>query len=194
MSFDNSELLNDFVIEANEHLAEIENQLLEIEANGANVNVDLVNTVFRAIHSIKGAAGFLGLSAIGSLSHSLENVLNLIRAEELTPTAGIVDVMLKSADQLSSLVEDVNGSNDIDVSVLSSRLDLIADNLGLPGDAGAETAAAEDPEVEAAEKIVEQIADIQPTVDSASTPAAEAAPAEEEAEEEAVDETVRGWK
>ena len=63
MSFDNSELLNDFVIEANEHLAEIENQLLEIEANGANVNVDLVNTVFRAIHSIKGAAGFLGLSA-----------------------------------------------------------------------------------------------------------------------------------
>lgn len=184
MSFDNSELLNDFVIEANEHLAEIENQLLEIEANGANVNVDLVNTVFRAIHSIKGAAGFLGLSAIGSLSHSLENVLNLIRAEELTPTAGIVDVMLKSADQLSSLVEDVNGSNDIDVSVLSSRLDLIADNLGLPGDAGAETAAAEDPEVEAAEKIVEQIADIQPTVDSASTPAAEAAPAEEEAEDE----------
>lgn len=160
MSFDNSELLNDFVVEANEHLAEIENQLLEIEANGANVNVDLVNTVFRAIHSIKGAAGFLGLSSIGALSHSLENVLNLIRAGELTPTPGIVDVMLKSADQLSSMVQDVNRSNEVDVSNLSQQLDRIADNLGLPDQNGTESAV--ESVVKAAENIAEQIAEIEP--------------------------------
>lgn len=136
MTSEDMELLNDFVVESTEHLSEIENQLLQIESNGSNVDVDLVNTVFRAIHSIKGAAGFLGLESIGSLSHSLENVLNLIRSMELSPTPGIVDVMLKSADKLSALFDDITNSNTIDVSVLSARLDEIAKNLGLPEGAG----------------------------------------------------------
>ena len=57
---DNQELLNEFVIESREGLAEIESDLLAIEACGDNIDIDLVNKVFRAIHSIKGAAGFMG--------------------------------------------------------------------------------------------------------------------------------------
>ena len=49
------------------------------EAGGAAIDLELVNTVFRSIHSIKGASGFLGFTAIGELSHSMENVLNLMR-------------------------------------------------------------------------------------------------------------------
>ena len=86
MSFD-QELLAEFVVESNEHLADIENQLLQIEEGGADIDVDLVNTVFRAIHSLKGAAGFFGLGKINDLAHQLENVLNQIRNLELVPTS-----------------------------------------------------------------------------------------------------------
>jgi len=155
MTFDDLELINDFVVESNEHLAEIENQLLEIEANGANINVNLMNEVFRAIHSIKGAAGFLGLTAIGALSHSLENVLNLIRERELTPTKPIVDVMLKTADQLSVLIQDISNSNGVDVSEFSQLLDEIANNLGIPD---ASVSAKTQMNIESEEHLVSQIA------------------------------------
>ncbi len=126
MSLDDQELLQEFVVESSEHLADIENQLLTIEAAGANLDVDLVNTVFRGVHSIKGAAGFLGLSAINKLAHSLENVLNLMRERSLTPTNAIVEVMLKAADQLRGLVDDVANSNNVDVSAHCKKLDAIA--------------------------------------------------------------------
>ncbi|MEM1304302.1 MAG: Hpt domain-containing protein, partial [Planctomycetota bacterium] len=84
---EDNDLLTDFVIEAKEHLADVENQFLAIEQGGADVDVDLVNEVFRAIHSIKGAAGFLGLTKVNDLSHNLENVLNMMRNLELTPTS-----------------------------------------------------------------------------------------------------------
>lgn len=117
MSFDDPALLADFVIEAREHLADIEGQLLSIEAAGADIDVDLVNTVFRAIHSIKGAAGFMGLSNVNGLSHSLENLLGMMRIGELIPTSPIIDTMLKAADALSGLINNIEDSNEIDVSL-----------------------------------------------------------------------------
>ncbi|HBN78856.1 MAG TPA: hypothetical protein DD473_24205, partial [Planctomycetaceae bacterium] len=59
------DLINDFVVESRDGLEGIDNQLLEIEASGENVDTDIVNEVFRAIHSIKGASGFLGLDSVG---------------------------------------------------------------------------------------------------------------------------------
>ncbi|MEW4563065.1 chemotaxis protein CheW [Bremerella sp. JC770] len=116
MSFDDPALLAEFVTESREHLADVEGQLLEIEANGANIDVDLVNKVFRAIHSIKGAAGFMGLVRVNELAHALENVLGKMRTEELTPNSQIVDVMLKAADALSGLINDIENSNSVDVT------------------------------------------------------------------------------
>jgi len=69
-------LVAEFVIESQEGLANIENQMLTIEGFGSNIDTDLVNAVFRTMHSIKGAAGFLGLDRIGSLAHGLEEVLD----------------------------------------------------------------------------------------------------------------------
>ncbi|GAA4434895.1 chemotaxis protein CheW [Bremerella cremea] len=116
MSFDDPALLAEFVTESREHLADIEGQLLEIESNGADIDVDLVNQVFRAIHSIKGAAGFMGLIRINELAHALENVLGKMRTKELAPNSRIVDVMLKAADALSGLINDIEASNDSDVT------------------------------------------------------------------------------
>lgn len=123
--FQDDELIHDFVVESSTHLAEIEGQLLEIEASGDSIDVELVNTVFRAIHSVKGAAGFLSLVVINSLAHSLENVLNMIRNRELVMNKQIVNTLLRASDQLRSLVENVESSNDVDVRDLIEELDSI---------------------------------------------------------------------
>ena len=117
LQFD-QELIDDFVTESLEGMAEIETDLLQIESDGANVDTDLVNRVFRAIHSIKGAAGFLSLTRIGELSHSLENVLARIRGRELIPTSFSVEVMLKAADTLRRMLENVADSDSVNVASL----------------------------------------------------------------------------
>jgi two-component system chemotaxis sensor kinase CheA len=140
-----SEVIGDFVAESREHLADIESELLAIEESGASVDLDLVNRVFRAIHSVKGTSGFLGLTVIGVLSHALENVLDLIRKEKLVPNSAIVEVLLRAADTLRSMIEDVHHSNDVDVSDHLVRLEAVAAGVDLtalpaPASASAQTA------------------------------------------------------
>lgn len=132
MTVEDNDLLADFVIEAKEHLADVENQFLAIEQGGEDVDVDLVNEVFRAIHSIKGAAGFLGLSKVNDLSHNLENVLNMMRNSELTPTSEIVDTMLRAADTLVGMIDDVNNSESVNVGQHITELAAVAEGDETP--------------------------------------------------------------
>jgi len=125
---DDSEFFTEFVEEAREHLADIEIQLLQIEAMGEAIDDDLVNTVFRAIHSVKGAAGFLGLTQINAVSHRLENVLGRVRDKDMVPDPYNVDVMLKAADRLKSLIESIETSNETDNAELCQRLDALLES------------------------------------------------------------------
>jgi two-component system, chemotaxis family, sensor kinase CheA len=116
MSLDNDQIIAEFVIESREHLADIENQLLAIETAGENADVELVNKVFRAVHSIKGAAGFFGFTSMGRLAHDLENVLNLIRNRQFTPDTMATNVMLRAADTLRGMLDDIAHSNEVDIA------------------------------------------------------------------------------
>jgi two-component system chemotaxis sensor kinase CheA len=114
-----------YVDEAQEHLSGIEDLLLQIESDGAAADLDLVNQVFRAIHSIKGGAGFFGLTKIKDLGHDMENVLNMIRNQELVASSDVANILLKSADLLRQMVDDIENSNDIDISGLLTQLQAI---------------------------------------------------------------------
>lgn len=127
MQFEDDEILQGFVEESLEHLSSIENDLLSIEEAGADIDEDLVNKVFRAAHSIKGGAGFMGLIAIQELSHATENILGMIRSKELIPTQEIVNTLLIAADQLQAMIEDINNSNDVDITSHVTALNAIAD-------------------------------------------------------------------
>ena len=116
MSIEDDEILQGFIEESLEHLADIENDLLAIEEGGADIDVELVNKVFRAAHSIKGGAGFMGLTVIQDLAHAAENVLGLIRSCKLVPNPDIVNVLLLAADELQHLIEDVGNSNNVDIT------------------------------------------------------------------------------
>ncbi len=127
MDIEDDEILQGFIEESLEHLADIENDLLAIEESGANINEDLVNKVFRAAHSIKGGAGFMGLTTIQELSHAAENVLGMIRGKKLIPTPEIINVLLIASDQLQSMIEDIHHSNEVDISSHLLPLNAIAD-------------------------------------------------------------------
>lgn len=115
-------LIAEFVVESQEGLANVESQMLTIEAGGVDIDADLVNSVFRAMHSIKGAAGFLGLDRIGSLAHSLEEVLNNLRNREIVPTSELVTTVLRAADFMKRLIDEVDKSNEADVSPYVAEL------------------------------------------------------------------------
>ncbi|MDX1926198.1 MAG: chemotaxis protein CheW [Pirellulaceae bacterium] len=116
MSFEDAELLKEFVVESQEHLSDVENQLLTLESQGEAMDVSLVNTVFRAVHSIKGAAGFLGLDTLQGLAHREEEVLNKLRNNDLRPTSVVINTLLKATDRLKGLLDEIEDSNNQDVS------------------------------------------------------------------------------
>jgi len=116
MQIEDDEILQGFIEESLEHLADIENDLLAIEDSGENIDEELVNKVFRAAHSIKGSAGFMGLTVIQELSHNMENVLGMIRSRKLVPTPGNVNVLLLGADKLQVMIKDISNSNSYDIA------------------------------------------------------------------------------
>ena len=111
----NDETLLTYLEESREHLANIESNLLNIEESGADIDEELVNTVFRAAHSIKGGAGFFDLSKIRDLGHKVENVLDMIRSREMIPTPEIINILLISFDKLKEMVNNPQFSNDEDI-------------------------------------------------------------------------------
>ena len=115
MSFEDADLLREFVVESQEHLSDVENQLLTLESQGDSMDVALVNTVFRAVHSIKGAAGFMGLSTLETLAHREEEVLNMLRNKELRPTSVVINTLLRASDRLKTLLDNIDNSNDENV-------------------------------------------------------------------------------
>jgi len=113
---DDDETLQAFKEESHEHLDGIESDLLAIEEAGADIDLDLVNKVFRAMHSIKGGAGFLGLNAVKTLAHAAEDLLNKIRNKELIPTAPVISSLLDAADLVNRLLNQPRGAVELDIS------------------------------------------------------------------------------
>lgn len=100
------ELLNDFVIEANEHLENCDVHLLTLETDPEDQ--DGVNAVFRAFHTIKGVAGFLALEEIQALSHEAENLLDQTRKGEVVLQGPVMDVVFDAVDSLKRCVHHVS--------------------------------------------------------------------------------------
>ncbi len=108
------EFIQDFVDEAKTHIQEIENAFLDKEK--LKSSDDLINNVFRAVHSIKGTAGFFGLDHIVLLAHDTENLLGLIRSKKMSLSENVLDCLLASNDLLKKMIEDIAESDKVDIS------------------------------------------------------------------------------
>ena len=96
-------LLEEFVAEAREHLETADVHLLTLETEPEND--EALNAAFRAFHTIKGVAGFLGLDAVRTLAHEAENLLDRARRKELALAGGVIDLTFDTVDALKRLVE-----------------------------------------------------------------------------------------
>lgn len=96
------EILADFVLESGEHLAAIEEQILLLEKDPSLI--DTIHAVFRAFHTIKGIAGFIGLKGVQSVAHEVETLLDHARNLRITITPAFVDLVLDSSEYLKEEV------------------------------------------------------------------------------------------
>ncbi len=128
------ELAAEYLAECCEHLATAETGLLAIEKSGADIDPEVVNRVFRAMHSVKGGASFFNLVAIRDLAQRTEDALALIRSRALVPTPERVRVLLGAADRLRELIQDPDQSNQADVSdIMAAVAGLSADSRAAAG-------------------------------------------------------------
>jgi len=100
------ELVQEFLVEAREHLTAVETGVLTLEQNPGDP--ETLNGVFRSFHTIKGLAAFLGANAIQALAHETENVLDLARSGQLVLTEEAIDLILRSADELGRRLDQAN--------------------------------------------------------------------------------------
>lgn len=116
---EDQELLEGFLTETAELLEKLDDDLVALEK--APADTELMNSIFRSIHTVKGASSFLGFELLVKVTHKTEDVLNRMRRGELEVTPEIMDVILEAVDLVKLLVSDIKGGDiverEIDVTI-----------------------------------------------------------------------------
>ena len=97
--------LDEFIEEAKEHLENIEIKILELERDMNNK--EIINSIFRNMHTLKGIAGFVAQEEIEIVAHKSENILSGIRKNEFPSSKRIIDLILASIDYIRSICNDI---------------------------------------------------------------------------------------
>ena len=132
-----------FLDESHEHLQSLNEGLLRLEENMEEISV--VNDIFRNAHTLKGMSATMGFAKIAELTHEMEDVLDLVRKEQLKLNEDIMDTLFKCLDSLEQMVDSVgNGEAEdvVDVSDLVAKLSSISKGTPPPAAAPAAGGAA----------------------------------------------------
>ena len=100
------ELLREFLVEAREHLANIEAKALEFDQG--NSEGETLNSAFRSFHTLKGLAGFLEFGVLQEVAHEVETILDRARNGEIQITHRIVDVILEASDYIAGWLNHIS--------------------------------------------------------------------------------------
>ena len=103
------EILQDFLVEAGEIVEKLSEELVELEKSPADI--ELLNSIFRGFHTIKGGAGFLKIDPVVSVCHRAEDVFSLCRQGKLQVDAEIMDTVFRVVDTVIGMLDQLrNGS------------------------------------------------------------------------------------
>ncbi len=139
---DLSQYLEIFIDESKEHLQTLNDQVLILEEEPENV--DTVNEIFRAAHSLKGMAGTMGYKRMQRLTHDMENVFSEIRNGKMNVNADLVDIVFKCLDALEGYLNNIIETSDEgteDNDELIAQLNAVLEK-GTSGSSESEQAAA----------------------------------------------------
>ncbi|QYR19752.1 chemotaxis protein CheA [Paenibacillus sp. sptzw28] len=117
--------LSMFIDESNDHLQSLNENLLKLESEPEDLSI--VQVIFRSAHTLKGMSATMGFEDLASLTHEMENVLDLVRNSKLKMDSFIFDTLFKGLDALESMVQDIiaGGSGKADVTPIVSSLKAI---------------------------------------------------------------------
>ena len=121
------EVFKNFLVEMGEKLEELENGLAELEDGFSQ---DVVNKLFRAVHTIKGGGGFFGLTKVSELSHMFEDVLMKVREGELPYADHMLGPFYSACDALKGMHEAEDHGNNSDINQLCSELRQVEGGAG----------------------------------------------------------------
>jgi two-component system chemotaxis sensor kinase CheA len=129
---DMSQYLGIFLDEAGEQLQQLDEAIVKLEQTPDDL--DLLNTIFRAAHTLKGSSASMGFNRLATLTHRMENVLELLRQGKLSVSREIIDILLASLDRLRLLKDSIAAGNgeEGEVEDIVARLEAV-----LSGEAGA---------------------------------------------------------
>jgi len=128
------EIFESFIVETNEILEKLDTDLVQLEKTPTDN--ELLNSVFRAFHTIKGTSGFLGLEKLQTVTHHCEDILNKLRKGEAELNTDLMDGILSGFDKIKELVvwieQNKNENVDIDetLTVLKTQLSNIENKIG----------------------------------------------------------------
>ena len=111
VSEDMQEILEEFIQEAEELLENLDQELIELENDPTNK--ELLNQIFRGMHTLKGGAGFLGLESIINLAHVIESIFDKLRNDEMQLDSNKMDIILEGIDILKNSIETLKASHEI---------------------------------------------------------------------------------
>jgi len=132
-----NQYLSMFIDESREHLQAMNDNLLSLESSPEDVSI--VHNIFRSAHTLKGMSATMGFEDLASLTHEMENVLDLVRNHKLKMDSFIFDWIFKSLDALEAMVEDIiqGGTGKLDVTAIVAALKSIVSGDYLKGGAAA---------------------------------------------------------
>jgi two-component system chemotaxis sensor kinase CheA len=109
------EEIREFLIESNENLANLDREIVELEQHPNDA--ELISSVFRTIHTIKGTSGFFGFDLLGAVAHITENILSQVREGQRKLTPELISLILEAVDKIKALLakieaEGVEGEDD----------------------------------------------------------------------------------
>ena len=178
MSDEMQEILNDFLTESGEMIEVLDQRFVTLETDPGNK--DLLNEIFRAMHSMKGSAGFLGFTHLVDVAHRAENILNKLRQGEMAVVPAVITVILEAVDTIKLLMADIRESGTdghVPTEAIARKMDEI-----LAGTYGAATAAppSQSPDRSQAPAVTSSVPPAPQPVDSATVSSSVPAPAQAE--------------
>jgi two-component system chemotaxis sensor kinase CheA len=129
---DMKEIVESFIVESREILEELDHDLLQLERTPDDR--ELIDRIFRAVHTVKGTSGFLSLTQMSTLAHRFEDVLNKLRQGDLAFQPAMMDVMFNAFDQMTFLLDKVveGDMTPVDQDAVLAELDAILDGAYAP--------------------------------------------------------------
>ncbi len=121
------DLLNEFLEEVNESLTRLDQEFIVLEQNPEDEQI--LGSIFRVMHTIKGTSGFLGFERLQKVAHAAENVMDELRGKKLVANPDIISLILEAVDAIKSLVEGIEQTSaepEADYTDLAKRLNELA--------------------------------------------------------------------